>query len=241
MRALLLAGGRGTRLLPYTTVLPKPLVPVGEMPIMEILLRALARDGVTDVIVSVGYLAGLIEAYFADGSQLGTKIRYQHEFDPLGTAGPLRLVVDWGTTESMLVLNGDLLTDLDFSRFIREYSATEPAIQVGTFRRVERIELGVLEIDDGQNVRGYDEKPTHAYDVSMGVYVISGKVLDLIPAGQRFDMPDLVLATIARGLPVRAFRHEGLWLDVGRPDDHRRAQEVAAANPEVFQMSRAAR
>lgn len=221
-------------MLPYTTILPKPLVPVGEMPIMEILLRSLARHGVTDVIVSVGYLAGLIEAYFTNGSQLGMNIRYQHEFEPLGTAGPLRMVGDWGTGEPLLVLNGDLLTDLDFSRFMAQYAERRPAIQVGTFRRTEQIELGVLDVDDGENVRGYREKPVHSYDVSMGVYILSADVLQLIPEGRRFDMPDLVLAALGRGLPVRAFRHEGLWLDIGRADDHRRALDVAGEHPELF-------
>ncbi len=241
MRALLLAGGRGTRLLPYTTILPKPLVPVGEMPIMEILLRALVRDGVTEVIVSVGYLAGLIEAYFGDGSQFDVKICYQHELDPLGTAGPLRLVADWRSDEPLLVLNGDLLTDLSFSRFITQYEETRPAIQVGTFRRIEKIDLGVLDVDDGENIHGYREKPTYSYDVSMGVYIVSGEVLQLIPTDHRFDMPELVLAALDRGLPVRAYRHDGLWLDIGRLDDHGRALELAAQNPHLFEGLRTPR
>jgi NDP-mannose synthase len=235
MRALLLAGGRGTRLLPYTTILPKPLVPVGEMPIMEILLRSLARDGVTEVVVSVGYLAGLIEAYFTDGSQLGVKICYQHERDPLGTAGPLRLLADWKPDESLLVLNGDLLTDLSFSRFVAQYEETYPAIQVGTFRRNEKIDLGVLDVDNRENILGYREKPTFSYDVSMGVYIVSGEVLQLIPPDQRFDMPQLVLAALDRGLTVRAYRHDGLWLDIGRPDDHGRALELVSKNPQRFE------
>lgn len=235
MRALLLAGGRGTRLLPYTTILPKPLVPVGEMPIMEMLLRALARDGVTEILVSVGYLAGLIEAYFADGSRFGVKIRYQHELEPLGTAGPLRLVPDWRSNEALLVLNGDLLTDLSFSRFIGRYLESRPAVQVGTYRRVEKIDLGVLDVDDQESIRGYREKPIHSYDVSMGVYIISGEVLPVIPTGRRFDMPDLVLAALDRGLAVRAYRHDGLWLDIGRPDDHARALELVAQNPHLFE------
>jgi NDP-sugar pyrophosphorylase family protein len=234
VRALLLAGGRGTRLLPYTTVLPKPLVPVGELPVMEILLRQLARHGVQDVIVSVGYLAGLIEAYFADGSRFGLRIRYQHEAEPRGTAGPLRLVEDWHPDEAMLIVNGDLLTDLDFGRFVDAWEQTRPAIQIGMFRRTEQVDLGVLDVTDEGHVTAYREKPTHHYDVSMGVYVIAQRAQQLVPGDARFDMPDLVRSAMERGEQVRAYRHTGLWLDIGRPDDHRRATELAAEHPERF-------
>ena len=234
MRAMLLAGGLGTRLLPYTTVLPKPLVPVGDTPVMENLLRQLAAHGVRDITVSVGHLAALIETYFGDGSRCGLTIAYQHETEPLGTAGPLRALSDWKQDEAVLVVNGDLLTDLDFSGFIGAYERLRPAIQVGTFRREERIELGVLQVDAAGLVRAYEEKPVHTYDVSMGVYVISGPARDVIPPTGRFDMPDLILAALAAGHDVRAWRHEGIWLDIGRPDDHRRATELMAENPGAF-------
>lgn len=237
MRALLLAGGRGTRLLPYTAVLPKPLVPVGELPVMEILLRQLVQHGIDDVVVSVGYLAGLLEAYFGDGSRLGARLRYLHESEPLGTAGPVRLLADLDPDEALLVLNGDLLTDLDFGAFVARYATAAPAIQVGTCRRIEQIDLGVLDVNAAGDVAAYREKPSHIYTVSMGVYIVSRQARDLIPAAGRFDMPDLVTATLARRLRVTAFAHEGMWLDIGRLDDHRRATEMAASHPELFQQA----
>lgn len=233
-RAFLLAGGRGTRLLPYTTILPKPLVPVGDLPVMEILLRQLARDGIREIIVSVGYLAGLIEAYFGDGSRLGVRLRYQREFEALGTAGPLRLVDDWGADESILVLNGDLLTDIDFAGFARAHVEAGAELQIGTYARQEQIELGVIEMDEECRVRGYLEKPVHTYQVSMGIYMISRRVVDLIPPAGRFDMPQLVLAALGRNHRVIGRAHAGLWLDIGRADDHRRAAELVASQPDRF-------
>lgn len=229
--AFLLAGGRGTRLLPYTTVLPKPLMPVGEVPVMELLLRQLARDGIRDVIVSVGHLAELIEAYFGDGARFGLRLRYQHEIEPMGTAGPLRYVECWGDSGALLVLNGDLLTDLSFADFSAHYTGSGAIAQVGTVRRTEHVQLGVLDLDDDGLVRGYSEKPIRTYDVSMGVYIISRAVRDLIPSEGPFDMPQLILAALARGLRVTSYRHEGVWLDIGRPEDHRLAVEMMAEDP----------
>jgi NDP-sugar pyrophosphorylase family protein len=234
---MLLAGGLGTRLLPYTTVLPKPLVPVGDSPVMENLLRQLAAHDVCDVTVSVGHLAGLIEAYFGNGSRFGVRITYQHETEPLGTAGPLRNLADWTADDAVLVVNGDLLTDLDFSSFIAAYELHRPAIQVGIVRREERIELGVLTVGEDGRVHAYEEKPLHVYDASMGVYILSGRVKAVIPDTGRFDMPRLVLGALDAGHEVRAWRHDGIWLDIGRPDDHRRAAELVSDNPNVFKRN----
>lgn len=233
-RAFLLAGGRGTRLLPYTSVLPKALVPVGDLPVMEILLRQLARDGIREAIVSVGHLAGLIEAYFGNGSRLNLSIRYQREFEPLGTAGPLRFVDDWGESESLLVLNGDLLTDIDFAAFAAGQTASGADIQIGTYVREEKVDLGVIDVDESGRVRGYTEKPVHTYQVSMGIYMISHRVHALLPETGRFDMPQLVVAALAQNVRVAARRHDGLWLDIGRLDDHRRATELMAEQPLRF-------
>jgi NDP-sugar pyrophosphorylase family protein len=235
VRALLLAGGLGTRLLPYTTVLPKPLVPVGDEPVMETLLRQLAAHGIRDVTVSVGHLAALIETYFGDGSRFGVTITYQHEPEPLGTAGPLRpQLAAMASDDAILVVNGDLLTDMDFSAFIDAYEQRRPAIQVGAIRREERVQLGVLSLDDAGLVRAYEEKPLHTYHASMGVYLVSAAAAGWLPTSGRFDMPDLILAALAAGQTVAAWQHDGIWLDIGRPDDHRRASELVAENPLAF-------
>jgi NDP-sugar pyrophosphorylase family protein len=221
--AVILAGGRGTRLAPYTTVLPKPLMPIGDMPILELLIRQLARRGVRDITLAVGHLASLLQAYFGDGERFGVSVAYSHEDQPLGTAGPLRLVA--GLDGTFLVMNGDLLTDLDFSTMIDAHRAAGAAATVGLYRRDVTIDLGVIHTDDRGFVSEYIEKPSFQYEVSMGVYVFEPRVLEHIPAGQRFDLPNLVQRLVAAGEPVLAYRHEGYWLDIGRPDDYQRAQD----------------
>jgi len=225
MRAVILAGGRGTRLAPYTTVLPKPLMPVGDAPILELLIRRLAAAGVSEVTLAVGHLAALIMAYFGDGSTWSVDISYSTEPEPLGTAGPLKLVA--GLDDTFLVLNGDLLTDLDFAALIAAHRASEAPATVGIYRRDVRFDLGVVDIDDQHRITGYHEKPVQAVLVSMGVYVLEPSVLPLIPTG-RFDLPDLVTALLAAGGTVNGFLHDGYWLDIGRPDDYERAQADAA-------------
>jgi NDP-sugar pyrophosphorylase family protein len=223
MRAVILAGGRGTRLAPYTTVLPKPLMPVGDMPVLELLLRQLSAAGVTRATLAVGHMASLLRAYFGDGDGFGLTIDYSFEDRPLGTAAPLRLVE--GLDEPFLVMNGDLLTDMDFAGFVTSHRTSAAALSVGAYRREVRIDLGVLEADADRKITEYVEKPTHQFLVSMGVYVVDPKVLDLIPTGVAFDFPDLVRAVLRSGMVARAHEHDGYWLDIGRPDDYARAQE----------------
>ncbi len=226
MRAVILAGGKGTRLAPYTTVFPKALMPVGDMPVLELLIRSLAKAGITRVTLAVGHLSSLIEAYFGDGSKLGVDIEYSHEEAPLGTAGPLRLVKGLGDT--FLVMNGDLLTDIDFGAMIAAHRQSAVEATVGTYRRSVHIELGVVETDEHNRLLHYTEKPVHHYLVSMGVYVLEPSVLELIPE-KRFDLPDLVAALIGAGRDVHTFEHLGDWLDIGRPDDYAQAQADAGA------------
>ena len=222
MRAVILAGGRGTRLAPYTTVLPKPLMPVGDMPILELLIRRLEASGIRRVTVAVGHLASLIRAYFGDGSAWGVELDYSMEDMPLGTAGPLGLVQ--GLDSTFLVMNGDLLTDLDFTGLVAEHTRSGVVATVGTFRRDIKIDLGVIDEADGL-VTGYTEKPTFHFLVSMGVYVFEPAVLDMIPADTRMDLPDLIQALLSAGQPVAGHRHPGYWLDIGRPDDYELAQQ----------------
>ncbi|MCS7221682.1 MAG: sugar phosphate nucleotidyltransferase [Anaerolineae bacterium] len=225
MQAVILAGGRGTRLAPYTTVLPKPLMPIGDRPILEIILYQLKQHGFTDITIAVGYLSHLLEAYFGDGSRFGITIRYSHEDQPLGTAGPLALISNSILNEPFLVMNGDVLTDLNFSSMYRQHCDENAAITIGLYLKEMRIDFGVLQVSDDRRVISYVEKPSFPYMVSMGVYVLSPKVLEFIPKGQRFDFPDLVNLLLERGEKVMGYPFQGEWLDIGRPEDYARAAE----------------
>src|SRR5205085_11501399 len=186
---VVLAGGTGTRLRPYTTVLPKPLMPVGDMPVLEILLRRLSAAGLERVNLAVGHLAELIEAYFGDGSRFGVELVYWREGDPLGTAGPIARMGLEG--ERVLVMNGDLLTTLDFASLLNEHQSSGAAATIAVLSREVQIDFGVVHLD-GATVASFEEKPVLSYNVSMGVYVFEPRVVGLIPGGQRYDFPDLL-------------------------------------------------
>jgi NDP-sugar pyrophosphorylase family protein len=223
MRAMVLAGGLGTRLAPYTHTFPKPLMPVGSMPVIEIVLRQLRRQGFEEVVISVGHLAELIEAYFLTrGGVPGLKITYLHENEPLGTAGAVGLLHEG--EDSLLVLNGDILTTLDFSRLMEFHRREQPALTIAVHPRTVQIDLGVLEVDASAAITGYSEKPAFHYQVSMGVYVYSACAIRAIRPGERLDFPDLVLRLLERGERVLAFQSDAYWLDIGRRDDYERAQ-----------------
>ena len=223
-RAVILAGGKGTRLAPYTTVLPKPLMPIGDRAILDVLVRQLVAHGFTDLVFAVGYLAHLIRAVFGDGSEHGATISYHEEPEPLGTAGALPLIESLGDT--FLVLNGDVLTSLDYGRLFDDHAGSGNALTIATHNRRVRSEYGVLHVEgDGplQNVTDYEEKPEIPYTVSMGVYVLEARALDVIPRGERFDIPDLVLALLRAGESVASYPFDGYWLDIGRHDDYEQA------------------
>lgn len=219
---VILAGGKGTRLLPYTTALPKPLMPVGPYPILEILLRQLSRQGFRNVTLAVGHLAGLIQAYFRDGREWDLQVTYAYETTPLGTAGPLARTPL--SRQSTLVLNGDLLTTLDFGSLVRYHERNRPAATIGAKRRSHKVDFGVIETGDGE-IRAFHEKPTLDYLVSIGVYVFSPEVRDFIPQGQHFDFPDLIHALMAAGRRVLSYETDAYWMDIGRPDDYSQANE----------------
>jgi NDP-mannose synthase len=228
-RAVVLAGGRGSRLAPYTTVLPKPLMPVGERPILEILLRQLGAAGLDDVTLAVGHLAHLVRAVVGDGSTHGVSVRYHEEERALGTVGPLASIPDLDGT--FVLVNGDVLTTLDFRELVRAHQEAGNELTIATHRRTVRADYGVLHTDGplgGTNrVVGYDEKPELAYTVSMGVYVLEASAIETLEPGGRCDFPDLVLALLARGAAVGSYAFDGYWLDIGREDDFRRAQADA--------------
>lgn len=223
MQAIILAGGQGRRLLPYTAVLPKPLMPIGDVPILEVVVRQLKRAGFMDITMAVGYLAELLMAYFGDGQKLGVQIRYSREETPLGTAGPLGLIER--PSEPFLVMNGDLLTTLDYRALWMRHCERGAIATLATFGRDVKIDLGVIESDADGLVTGYIEKPTYHYSVSTGIYIFQPDVLDYVPAGVRLDLPDLVRALLAAGRQVATYPFEGIWLDIGRWEDYERAAQ----------------
>jgi NDP-sugar pyrophosphorylase family protein len=220
---VILAGGKGTRLKPYTTALPKPLVPVGDYPILDILLRQLGTQGFRRITLAVGHLAGLIQAYFKQGEDWGIDLQYAYETAPLGTAGPIaRLPRE---ERALLVLNGDLLTTLDFAQLVRFHYENRALATIGTKRRRQAVEFGVIERDTKGQITQYKEKPMLDYLVSMGIYVFSPAVREYIPRSQKFDFPDLVHCLLENKQRVLAYESDAYWMDIGRPDDYQQANE----------------
>lgn len=233
-QAVVMAGGKGTRLYPYSALLPKPLMPLGDMPILELLLRQMQQAGITDVLIAVNHLRHLIEAFFGDGRQFGLRIRYFNEDKPLGTAGALGGMMD-ELDETFIVSNGDLLTSMDLGVMARQHCATGADASIGVFQRENKIDFGLIEFDAEMRLSAYREKPTSLYYVSMGVYVLEREaVRPLIKPNEYFDMPSLMLALRASDHDVRCFHDDGIWLDIGRPDDFALAQETFAKNRELF-------
>jgi len=223
MQALILAGGKGTRLAPFTVSFPKPLVPVGDRPILHHLVERLRETGFRDIVLSVNHLASLIEAYFGDGAALGVRIRYTREDRPLGTAGPIGVTTD--LAEHFLVMNGDVLTDLDFAALAAAHRAGTAPATIVTYRREVPITLGVV-VDDGTGHLGeYREKPVLSYEVSTGIYAMSRVVTRHVVPGEPLDMPELMRRLVGAGTPPSLYRHAGRWLDIGRVEDYQRAQE----------------
>jgi NDP-sugar pyrophosphorylase family protein len=233
MRAVILAGGRGSRLKPFTFAIPKPLIPIGELPILEILIRQLAAQGFDRISLSVGYLSGLIEAFCGDGSRWGVPVDYIRETEPLGTAGFLANVDDL-TDDRLLIVNGDTLTDLDMAAVWRQHDPEDGAT-ICSSRRAVSIEFGVLATDDDGRLESYVEKPKLAYEVSMGVNVVSAWAIErLVPAGEPLDMPGLLARIQEVDRVVRVRKTDAYWLDLGRMADLELASEVFAADPTRF-------
>ncbi len=232
VRAVVLAGGKGTRLAPYTRIIPKPLMPIGDMPILEIMLRQMKRAGIRQVTLTTGYLDHLLRLFFLDGKRLGLKIDYVREEKPLGTSGPLANVK--GLTRTFLVTNGDVLTDLDFSELIAYHQQQGAIATIATHKRKVNINLGVVNVDKDNTVTDYLEKPDFNYLVSMGLYVFEPRVLNYIAKDEYLDFPDLVRSLIAAGEKVSSFTFKGYWEDLGRPDDYERASADFERNRSQF-------
>jgi len=223
MQAIILAGGKGTRLKPYTITIPKPLVPIGEHPILEIVLKHLKRNGFDQITLAVGHQAEILQAYFQNGERYGVNIQYSHENQPLGTAGPLKLIKD--LDENFLVLNSDDLTDLNYQKLLKFHVDNDSMVSIGMFIKEIQIDLGIIKSDKNYKVREYIEKPKHQFNVSMGIYAFNKKAINYIPENERFDFPDLIQSLLQHKKKVLAFHHKGYWLDVGRPEDYERANE----------------
>lgn len=224
MRAIILAGGKGRRLEPYTITFPKPMVPIGDMPILEIVIRQLKASGFDHVTMAVGHLAELLMAYFGDGGKWGIRIDYSREDQPLGTVGPLALIDD--LPESFVVMNGDVLTTLKYDRLFDYHQQSGADLTIACHRCNTKVDYGVIEFDGRLQVAGYREKPMLPYDVSMGVYVFNRTVLELFQAGAYMDLPTLVMKLVDRGSKVKVYLSDEEWLDIGRPEDYARASET---------------
>jgi NDP-sugar pyrophosphorylase family protein len=227
-KAVILAGGRGTRLAPYTSILPKPLMPVGDRSILELVVDQLELAGISDITFCVGYLSHLIRAVFDHRDNEGVEIDYVQEHEALGTAGPLRLVGDLDDT--FIAMNGDVLTNLDYAELVRYHQRHGNMLTIATHDRRIKIDYGVLHVQQlGKNggtqhrITEFQEKPEIVSTVSMGIYVMEPGILEYVPEGKAFDLPDLVQALLRANQPVGAFKYDGLWFDIGRKEDYERA------------------
>jgi NDP-mannose synthase len=234
MKTVILAGGKGTRLAPYTTIFPKPLVPIGDRPILEIIIRQLVRQGLGDILLSVGHLGELIEAYFQNGhrNMPGLKLEYYREKQPLGTAGPLAMIP--GLDETFLAMNGDILTTLNYRDLIRYHKEQKAALTIAMHQKDVKIDLGVLETNLQGELVSYSEKPLFSFEVSMGIYVYEPHVLQYISQGSYLDFPDLVRLLLDNREKVSGYRSQDYWLDIGRREDYELAQQEYASGSAEF-------
>jgi NDP-mannose synthase len=221
MKAVVLAGGKGSRLAPYTKILPKPLMPIGDMPILEILLRQMKSNGIDEVILTVGHLANLLCSFFQDGSRLGLKVSYSYEDKPLGTAGPISLIE--GLDDTFLVTNGDVLTTLSLKDLIDFHRQNKGIATIACHHRNVKIDYGVLHTNGGHEITDYIEKPNYDFYVSMGIYVFEPEVVSYIPHNECLDFPNLVLKMMAAGERVISYPYDGYWMDLGRVSDYEQA------------------
>lgn len=231
-RAVILAGGKGTRLRPYTVVLPKPLMPIGDYPIVEVIIRQLVQHGFTHITMAVNHQAEIIQAFFGNGDKWGIKIDYSLEDKPLSTMAPLKLIKD--LPEDFLVMNGDILTDLDFGKFYENHIADNNIFTISSYQREVKSEFGVLDVDDADTLTGFREKPVSIYDVSMGIYMVSKEAVQYIPENTLYGFDHLMLDLMKNGENPKVEKFVGYWLDIGRPDDYEVAIKVFENNSKQF-------
>lgn len=220
-RAIILAGGKGTRLKPYTISLPKPLVPIGEMPILEIIIRQLRKFGFDHITITINHYAEIIQAFFGDGKKWGIKIDYSLEERPLSTMGPLSLIND--LPDNFLIMNGDILTNLNFSEFYNDHIKRMSSFTIGAYKRLDKVEYGVLHKNKKSELIKFEEKPTNEYLVSMGIYMMNKNNLQYIPKNTFFGFDHLMNKLIEYNKLPYIYEFDGYWLDIGRPDDYEKA------------------
>ena len=219
-RAIILAGGKGSRLRPYTIVLPKPLMPIGDFPILEVVVRQLVRDGFEHISMAVNHQASLIRAFFGDGSKWSIKIDYYEEDEPMGTMGSLNKIND--LPENFLIMNGDILTDLNYREFYDNHSKNKSLFTIGAKKRLQPIDYGVLESNQKGFLQSFIEKPKKEYLVSMGIYMANKKIKTHIP-NSFFGFDNLMLDLLSKNKPIKLYEFSGYWLDIGKPDDYIKA------------------
>jgi len=222
-RAVILAGGKGTRLLPYTVALPKPLMPIGDYPILEVIIRQLKKHGFTRITMAVNHQAEIIQAFFGNGSKWNIDIDYSLEDKALSTMAPLKLIKD--LPEDFLVMNGDVLTDLDFDDFYSHHVKSKDIFTISSYQREVKSEFGVLNVNKNNDLVGFREKPVSIFNVSMGVYMVSKKSIDYIPKNTFYGFNHLMIDLIKNKKNPKVYNFDGYWLDIGRPDDYLQAIE----------------
>ena len=233
MQTIILAGGKGTRLKPYTTVLPKPLMPIGDMPILEIVVRQLKYYGCKKIVIAVGHLKELLIAFFNDGRRWELDIKYSFEDKPMGTAGPLKLINSDELDDNFIVMNGDVLTNLNFHEFFQFHKNNNALCTIASYNKPVNINLGVMELENNQ-VINYIEKPVLNYIVSMGIYAFRKETLEYIPSNIYFDFPDLIKSLIEKHKKVLCYNFKGHWLDIGTPSDFEIATDIFEDNKNIF-------
>lgn len=232
MQAIIMAGGRGRRLMPYTTILPKPLMPIGDIPILEVIIRQLKHYGVTDIILCVGYLAELLKSYFGNGEKWNISIKYSYETKNLGTIGPLTLIED--LEDNFFVMNGDILCSINFSDLMKTHLNNNSLATVSAYVKNVFIDLGILEKNSDNYLTNYIEKPTLKYNVSMGIYVMNKKVVDFMKYNEYFDIPQLMFKLMNEKKNPYLYSFEGSWLDIGRKEDYEFAIDEFEKNKQLY-------
>ena len=228
MQAIILAGGLGTRLRPYTFTVPKPLLPLGNKALLDHLIEHLAACGIDEIILALGYQGQLVRAYFGDGTDRGVSIRYVQEADPLGTAGCLSLVEPLlAPDRPFFLMNGDLVTQLDFRAMADFHSAEGARLTIGYVDHTYQSPFGVLDLE-GVEIVNIREKPTIVHPVSAGIYCISPDIVTLVPAGVATTMPDLALSVRRSGGRGVGYRIREFWRALERTEHF---EEVIAAGP----------